>query len=93
MARLRVAMVAHARENIQSIHYPLGVMHAQLFVTSTYGEDFVENVTLCDYCGAEVKTNGKTDREDTRTRLHRTHHASGACFHALHLLPLGHGAL
>ena len=61
MARLRVAMVAHARENVQSVHYPLGVMNAQLFVISTYGEDFVENVTLCDYCGAEVKPNGKTE--------------------------------
>ena len=33
------------------------------------------------------------NREDTRTRLQRTHHPRGACFHALHLLPIGHGAL
>ena len=60
-ARLRLAMIAHARENVQSVHYPLGVMNAQLFVATTYGEDFVENVTLCDYCGDEVIPNGHTE--------------------------------
>ena len=61
MARLRVAMVAHAREDVQSVHYPMGVMNVKLYVISAYGEDFVETVTACDYCGAEVIPNGKTE--------------------------------
>ena len=54
-------MVAHAREDVQSVHFPLGVMNVKLFVISAYGEDFVETVTACDYCGAEIIPNGNTE--------------------------------
>ena len=54
-------MVAHAREDAQSVHYPMGVINVKLYVTSAYGEDFVETVTACDYCGAEVIPNGNTE--------------------------------
>ena len=52
------------RDVESSIHYPLGVMNAQLSVISIHGEtiteDYIESVTLCEYCGEEVKPNGKT---------------------------------
>ena len=64
MAHLRVATYARAREMESSIHYPMGVMNAQLSVISihseTITEDYIESVTLCEYCGEEVKPNGKT---------------------------------
>ena len=61
MARLRLAMVAYAREDVQSVHFPLGVTNVKLYVVSTYGTDFVETVTACDYCGAEIIPNGRTE--------------------------------
>ena len=52
MAHLRVATFARAREMESSIHYPLGVMNAQLSVISIHGEtiteDHIESVTLCE---------------------------------------------
>ena len=63
MAHLRVATFPRAREMESSVHYPPGVMVAQLSVITIHGEtiseDFIDSVTLCEYCGEEVKPNGK----------------------------------
>ena len=91
MARLRLAMVAYAREDVQSVHFPLGVTNVKLYVISSYGTDFVETVTACDYCGAEIVPNGNTEtvRECEPGSSTPTTRVVPA-FTAIHLLPHGY---
>ena len=64
MAHLRIATFARVRETSTSIHLPMGVLNAQLSVTTIHGdtisEDFLERINVCEYCGEEVLHNGKT---------------------------------
>ena len=62
MAHLRIATFARVRETTSSIHLPMGVLNAQLSVTTIHGdtlsEDFLECINVCEFCGEEVLPNG-----------------------------------
>ena len=66
MAHLQVSTFVRARETRTSLHYPLGVMNAQLSVISIHGgtihvsEDYLGCINICEFCGEEVLPNGNT---------------------------------
>ena len=61
MAHLRAQTCV--RETEVSAFYPQGVMEAQLSVITMHGEmireDFIEKLTICEYCGEQVIPNGR----------------------------------
>ena len=61
MAHLRATTCVSEME--ASAYYPPGVMLAQLSVITIHGEmiteDFIDSLIICEYCGEEVKPNGR----------------------------------
>ena len=61
MAHLRATTCVSEME--ASAYYPPGVMLAQLSVITIHGEMiteyFIDSLIICEYCGEEVKPNGR----------------------------------
>ena len=95
MAHLRIATFARVRETSTSIHLPMGVLNAQLSVTTIHGDTnnlggfpgTHQCVRILRRRGASQRQNENSKDPRPSSQHHVPTHRQGARIHALYVLP------